>query len=399
MYEKARVMIRAVHVTGSVSRLAGGLFESVRHLSRNVQNAGEVRLSVLGLEDEWSAEDARHWVPVSVKIHRVLGPAKFGYAPEIKGSLMEEEAEVAHLHGLWRYPAVAVNAWFRRTGRPYVISPHGMLEEWALAQSPFKKAVARWLYQQKCLQKAKCLRATSFMEYESIRRAGYRNPVAIIPNGVEQPVEPGRAGTSQSEGLRTFDGKCAMRSALFLSRVHPKKGLLNLVKAWAELRPKGWQLVIAGPDEDGHLGEVRRVARTAGLEEDIVFAGEAWGPRREFLYAQSELFVLPSLSENFGLVIGEALARGLPVVTTRRTPWQELAEHRCGWWIETGVMPLVQALREATSHSGTELREMGTRGQSLVQTKYRWEVIGGQVMALYEWMLGRRSLPEWVKVN
>ena len=379
--------LRAIHLTHSISRLGGGLFESVRRLSQSLQAAGQIEVKVVAPADSRSAEDATLWAPVTTRACRVFGPKAFGYAPGIVPHLVRNPADLLHLHGLWKYPAVAVNRWFRQTGRPYVISPHGMLEPWALRQSRGRKCLAGWLYQEACLRRAACLRATSRMEYDNIRRAGYSNPVAVIPNGVELPKELPRRPTSRA-GERW--------RALFLSRIHPKKGLLDLVHAWNRLRPPGWELVVVGPDEAGHLAEVRAAAGAAGPAGSIVFAGEAWGEARLRFYADSELFVLHSYSENFGLVIAEALSCGVPVLTTQATPWQELREHRCGWWIETGTEPLAAALREALALPPETLREMGRRGRRLIEPKYTWAPIGRQLLEVYQWMLGRRARPECV---
>jgi len=161
----------------------------------------------------------------------------------------------------------------------------------------------------------------------------------------------------------------------------------------------GWRLVIVGPDEDGHLAEVRRAVREAGLDGQIEFPGEAWGDARWQFYRDADLFVLPTFSENFGLTIAEALACGVPVITTRGTPWQELETRQCGWWIETGVEPLVAALKQAMSQPSSELHAMGERGRTLVTERYSWEPIGRQMVEVYRWLLGSGQKPECVQLK
>src|SRR5512140_176100 len=177
-----------VHVTQSISRQGGGLFESVRHLSQSVRAATEGPLTVLGLADEESAQDQGCWAPLAVRAHRVFGPRSFGYSPGLAGDLFAAAPHLVHLHGLWRHTSVAVWRWGRRTGRPYVVSPHGMLEPWALGQSRLRKRLATLVYEGPCLRRAACLRATSRMEAESIRVAGYSNAIAVVPNGVSFPA-------------------------------------------------------------------------------------------------------------------------------------------------------------------------------------------------------------------
>ncbi len=369
-----------VHVTHSISRAAGGLFESVRHLSQGVQRSTQAEVLVLALEDERSAVDAAEWKPLAVSTHPVLGPQKFGYSPALNRKLKHANPDLVHLHGLWKYPSLAVWRWARQTNRPLIISPHGMLEPWALHQSKTQKLVANLLYQRACLQIAKCIRATSAQELTSIRQAGFRNPVALVPNGVELPHLPPRPNPEPTIAKR--------RRVLFLSRIHPKKGLLNLVEAWSTLRPRHWELLIVGPVEVGHLAEVQRAVASHALQDSVSFGGPVWGESRNAVYQSADLFVLPSFSENFGLVIAEALANGLPVITTHATPWRELSEHHCGWWSDVGIAPLIESLKEAFAMSAAELRQMGNRGRKLIESQYAWEPLGLQMAAVYEWMLG-----------
>ena len=391
--------LKATHLTHSISRLAGGLFESVRHLSQSVYAVGGIELNIIALEDDRSADDAPRWVPLPTSVHEVRGPEAFGYAPGLLPDLMALDPEVLHAHGIWKYPSVAVNQWHKRTRRPYIVSPHGMLEPWSLRNSRIKKRIAMWLYEGACLRNATCLRATSMMEVESIRAAGFRNQIALIPNGVEMPPawavreSTVPAGDSdQGEGM----GERPVKTALFLSRIHPKKGLLNLVDAWRQLAPSDWRLLIVGPDEGGHLAEVQRAVKQAGLGKSVEFPPEAWGDARWNYYRDADLFVLPTFSENFGLVIVEALACGVPVITTHGAPWEELQTRRCGWWIETGVEPLVVALRQAMATAPNELHAMGERGRDLVTQRYAWEPIGEMMAVTLHWLAGRAPKPEWI---
>jgi glycosyltransferase involved in cell wall biosynthesis len=385
--------IRVIHLTHSISRLGGGLFESVRHLSKSVDAASSIDVGVVALADARSAHDASLWEPIPTRVHAVRGPQAFGYAPSLVPGLIAANADVLHVHGVWKYPSLAATRWYRQTRRPYIVSPHGMLEPWALKHSRMKKRLSMWLYQGACLRNAACLRATSMMEVDSIRAAGFSNPVALIPNGVEMPATWAVRGDSPSSGTNP---NADVRTALFLSRIHPKKGLLNLIEAWRQVAPSDWRLVIVGPDEGGHLEEVKRAARAAGLQDSIEFPGEAWGDARWEFFRDADLFVLPTFSENFGLVIAEALACRVPVITTRATPWEELESHRCGWWIETGVEPLVAALKEALATSGTDLHAMGDRGRRLVTERYAWEPIGRMMAETFRWLAGRTTQPDYV---
>jgi len=387
--------ILVTHVSGCISRNAGGLFQSVRYLTQETAQHN-VDINVLSLKDQFSTVDMPQWDPLEVYVYPVIGPARFGWSPGLARHLMASNTEIVHLHGVWQYLTMALLRWSRQTGRPYMVSPHGMLEPWALRSSRYRKAVVSWLFQNDCLNGANCLRATAETEVESIRLAGFRNPVVLIPNGVPfpeiLPVRPPRP-------------EPARKRALFVSRIHPKKGLLNLVHAWAKLLKteagprlaREWELVLVGPDEGDHLAQVMGEVRAAGLEQHISYQGQVWEKTaKNACYASADLFVLPTFSENFGLVIAEAMSCGLPVITTHGTPWAELETHRCGWWIETGEEPLFQALRSALDLPLETLREMGLRGRNLIEEKYSWKKPGRQLAETYEWLAGRRDRPDFV---
>jgi glycosyltransferase involved in cell wall biosynthesis len=372
-----------IHVTASVSRLAGGLFESVRHLARETSHLNEYQISVMGLKDRCTEMDLSRWNPIPVQTSPIVGPKRFGYSPTMVKQIRLRNPCLIHLHGLWQYPSIAVLNWARRTGNPYIVSPHGMLEPWALQQSRFRKKLARFFFQEACLRKAACLRATSSLEARSIRLAGIEHPIALIPNGVVLP--------SISDDPQVINHRSKRRRVLFLSRIHPKKGLLNLARAWHAIRPAGWELLIVGPDEGGHLAEVRAAARAFGLEGQICFRDEVMGAAKIQCYQEADLFVLPSYSENFGMAVAEALSHKMPVITTRATPWEELESYRCGWWIEVGVAPLVTALREAMALNDLERREMGARGRQLIEDHYTWAPLARKLCAVYDWMRGAAS--------
>jgi len=370
--------------------MAGGLFESVRHLSLETQKHG-VELEVLGTQDKFSIEDAGKWSPLQIRVFPIIGPERFAFSPKMSDYLNSCQTQVVHLHGVWQYSAAAVLRWSKTRGRPYLVSSHGMLEPWALQRSRFKKAAINWLFQNKVMQEATCLRATAVSEIESFRRAGLRNPVALIRNGVPFPAKlpvqnrpPGRPP----------------KRALFVSRIHPKKGLLNLVRAWSKIDRKiaaEWELVIVGPDEGGHLAEVMELIQARGLKEKVLYEGEIWDESSKMeCYVNADLFILPSYSENFGLVIAEALCCGVAVITTRATPWEELEIHHCGWWIDTGEEPLFHALTAAFATPLEKLREMGLRGRDLIEAKYSWKTPGREMAEVYEWVTGRRGRPECV---
>jgi glycosyltransferase involved in cell wall biosynthesis len=331
-------------------------------------------------------QDKFQAVPVRCRSHfaKITGSGMFQNA--VLGVCRGTKNIVLHDNGLWLGTNHGTVRAARIAGLPLMISPRGMLSGWSLRHKGWKKAIAWRLYQQADLRRAEVLHATSVAEAENFREIGLTQPVAVIPNGVFVP--PARV----ENGPKRKDE----RILLFLSRIHQKKGLLTLVQAWAAAQPEGWRGIIAGTDEGGHLDEVKAEAKRRQVERDFSFPGPVDGAAKWDLYRSADLFVLPSHSENFGLVVAEALGCGVPVITTRGTPWEELETHRCGWWIQNTPEALADALREATSRTDNERREMGARGRKLVEENYTWPGVAKRMKAVYEWMLRTGPKPECV---
>ena len=379
--------MKVVQVVPSLSQSTGGLFVSISHLARYSMRHGADVVICSPRDDATPAEIAA-WAPAEVCTYPRFGPAKFGFAPTLVRGLERINPDLLHSHGVWTYTSVAASRWGQRTSKPYIVSVHGMLEPWALQQSQLKKRFARWLYQDSLLENAGALRATSEMEADNIRAAGFRTPIAVVPNGVEVLPPPG-------ESLRPSSRPT--RKALFVSRLHPKKGLSNLVAAWDRVRPADWELLIVGPSDQAYTEKVQAAISAAGLDSAIKILGPVWGAERFRYYWEADLFVLPSFSENFAMVVAEALACEVPVITTRGLPWQDLEEFRCGWWIDIGIEPLVEALRVATSASDGERAEMGRRGRELIAQKYNWDLSAQKMTDVYRWLAAGAPRPDWVR--
>jgi glycosyltransferase involved in cell wall biosynthesis len=270
-------------------------------------------------------------------------------------------------------------------------APRGMLGPAALRVSAWKKRSFWWLSQRRALEAADCLHATAASEYEEIRAAGLRNPVAIIPNGIELPDLtglPARGGGSE-------------RTVLSLGRIHPKKGLDRLVQAWARVKPEfpSWRLRIVGPAEVGHDKELAAIARSLRLER-ISIEAPIYGPREKLeAYRSADLFVLPTLNENFALTVAEALAAEVPVISTRGAPWAGLETEHCGWWIDHGVESLAASLRLAMKLGCAERRAMGARGRAWMARAFAWDRIGGDMLQVYRWLREGGEPPPTVRLG
>jgi len=251
-----------------------------------------------------------------------------------------------------------------------------------------KKAV--WaLGQGSVLRNSACLHATSEIEYRDIRRKGLSAPVAIIPIVIETPSEQ-----------KLLEHTCEPRRLLYLSRIHPQKGIDILLRAWARIERHfpGWELYIVGPDNGEYLLQMQALAKDLRIER-VTFPGPAYGYEKSQAYWSAELFVLPTHSENFGLVVAEALAHGVPAIVSKGAPWSGLEKEKCGWWVDIRVEPLTECLREAMSKSSEELFDMGTQGRHWMKRDFSWERIGKMMHETYEWVLGGGPPPEWVITN
>src|ERR1039458_8651482 len=264
--------VRILQLTSWLAPKGGGIPPVIEALAREYVYRG-LACRVAGLAGG-SCTPATLADQREVSCGRIIGPASFGFSPELRSALIAYvgSGSMIHVHGLWMYPGVLGRQLARRFGAKRIVSPHGMLEPWALQNSRWKKRLAAWLFENRNLRTVDCLHALCQPEADSIRAYGLKNPIAVIPNGVDISAFQNPPGRGLLEAR--FPALRGRRWILFLSRIHPKKGLSHLLRAWAGVngergvRSPEWMLVIAGPDELGHEAEMKRLARDLGLERD-----------------------------------------------------------------------------------------------------------------------------------
>lgn len=288
---------------------------------------------------------------------------------------------IIHDHGQWLATNRAAAEAARQLCVPRVVSPRGMLTAWARRYRMFRKQIAWWFYARADLANASLLHATSQLEMLELRSIGCKQPIAVIPNGIRKiPVT-------------LADKKAVPPYALFLSRIHRKKGIEELITAWRKCDTRGWRLVIAGPDPDGMMSKLHSVE-----DRCIEYVGPVFGEEKWRWLQQASLFVLPSHSENFGIVIAEALACGTPVLTTTGTPWRDLTDRKCGWCIPLEPNALTQTLQAALSTPLVELNAMGERGRLFVEREFSWNEIASSMLEVYDWLLFGGETPACIEV-
>src|SRR6266487_710639 len=384
-------------LVSSVSREAGGLFQSVRGLAKAVTCAS-ASARVFGISDTQSAVDLQEWRPLSVETFRPQFRA-WGYSNQLVPALLGADLDILSTHGLWKYCSVASQRWHRRTGRPYIVHPEGMLESWALQNAKWKKRIAALVYEDRYLREATCLRALCEAEAQSIRSYGMRNPICVIPNGMDLP-DLSETPTLQAQAFA--EGRKVL---LYLGRLHPKKNVANLVRAWKQILDShpstraSWLLAIAGWSQRGYEQELKHLAgdlgtaATPGLAS-IAFLGPRFGTEKNECYRACNAFIMPSLSEGLPITVLEAWAHAKPVLMTLECNLPEGFAAGAALQIGTGPEEIAAGLKEVIEMSDDDRRAMGNRGRNLVETKFSWPRIGEQMCSVYEWVLGGGPLPE-----
>lgn len=384
-------------VLGSASRLAGGLFHSVRKPAINLCKLG-VSVGVHALHDHHSTDDCESWRPIKPRFHEPFAYRFLGYSPDLGKALHEANYDVLHQHGIWQIFSAQVLGWSRRTGRPVVITPRGMLDKWALRNSAWKKRIARVAFEDANLRAASCIQALNDSEVRAIRSLGLRNPIALIPNGIDVP------DSSVTADRPTYLPNDGRRTLLFVGRIHPKKGLKELVQAWAAVHAaapavaEGWRLVIAGWDDGDHLHDLLHLTTSLKLEDKIVFPGPLYGREKHAALIHADAFILPSLSEGLPMSVLEAWSYGAPVFMTDECNLGEAFEEGAAIRIENDPVLLARALAKGLASEPPILRQIGDKGRLLVTRRYTREAVTAQYLELYDWLLGRtRHPPKFVQ--
>lgn len=382
--------MKLLFLLGSLSRANGGVSESVRRLAQSLVQRDGLQVRVFGLQDAYYAEDIAAWSPVSVQGWPVSGPRAFGYAPGLSDALALHEAEVLHVAGLWMYPSLANLRSQRKGGRPYVISPHGMLDAWALRNSAWKKRLAAAWFERAHLAGAACLHALCEPEYQAIRAYGLTNPVCVMPNGVDLPdlTAPARAAPWPDDGRKTM---------LFLGRLHPKKGLVPLLQAWRAVSDPRWRLVIAGWDQGGHQAELQALVETSGLAGSVHFAGPLHGAAKQDAYRAASAFILPSFSEGLPMTVLEAWSFAKPVLMTEMCNLPAGFAAGAAVRIDTDAVRLAGQLREYIAAGEAETLALGRSGRALVEKDFAWPQVAERMAEVYAWLGGGGSCPAGIR--
>ena len=381
--------IRIMSLSSSLSHAAGGVYGVQKSLAIHCQRLG-VNVIAAGIEDSRWSTDNHEWENIDANAFPCFFPKFYRRSPGLANFLDESvpRVDLVHLHGLWQYPSFLTRRFQFKHRKPTLVSPHGMLEEWALQNSSWKKRLVLWLFERKMLETASCIHALNESELNDIRKLGLRNPVCILPNGVENRI-----------GCLPLLRK---HEVIFIGRLHPKKGLVNLIKAWSKMPEeiqKAWHLRIIGWDDGGHERELESMVRTMSLEGSVSLNGPLFGVEKQKVLDEARLFILPSKSEGLPIAVLEAWESGLPVIMTPQCNLDVGFRSGCAIQVDTTADSIAKGLLKFFEQTDNEQAEMGRKGKRLVADSFTWPRIAEQFLSVYQWIVNDDCRPSCVHLD
>lgn len=382
-----------VHIISPIlSRFGGGVYTVIKELygSKSLLAKRNIRFFLWGYKDDFCEDDC-HSINAKKTFFSLKFPSfnKIYYSMEFKKKLSNEivENDIIHLHSLWQYPSILLNQLNKGKKFKKIISTHGMLDPWALKNNEIRKAISLFLYEKKNLNTADCIHALCEQEYNDIRKLAPNVPIAIIPNGVYLPEINFKPKLENN-----------IKQLLFLGRIHPKKGIENLIRAWAEIQHNSWKLVIAGVDENGYEVYLKKIVLDLKLLNSVEFIGPVFGEEKNKVLFSSDAFILPSFSEGLPMSILEAWSFKLPVLMTSQCNLKIGFELGAAIEIDNSILGIKNGLSILFKTENTDMINMGNKGYELVKSEYTWENIGFKMEELYLWVIGKSKKPSFVNL-
>lgn len=379
--------MKIVIFTYSVTRTAGGVLDAVRDMFINRQFAGH-KLNVMSFKGKYLEEDMPSWQGIPMKLFKAWPML---YSREARKTLLSADADILHMETLWRYPQLFMSAWKKRQKGPIVCTPHGMLDPYIIRnQGWIKHAISR-LFLRKSLKAADCYHALCRKEMEDIRAYGLKQPVAIIPNGINIPDDE-----------KKFDRTDNKKHLLYLGRLHRKKGvdmLLHAISTIMRQSPEllnGWQIDLVGWDHENCRGELEQIVRDNGLDQIVIFHGGMFGEDKQRMYANADGYILPSHGEGLPMTVLEAWSWRLPVVMTPHCNIPEGFEANAAIRIQDNVASVKEGLITLLSMNDEERQNIGNKGYELVKNEFTWDASAAKMIKLYEWLANKGEKPNFV---
>lgn len=391
--------MKSLHIIENIDNNYGGPAKSVPFLIKYLKKI-EVENKIISIElKEDETNDICKENNIEIISSKYNGPKFLKYSNNFCKTITNEISNetILHTQSLWNYPPYCAFKLSQKHKLPLIMSIRGNLYDWNLNKSKWKKDLALNLFQMRMFKEATCLHATEENEVKAIRNLGIKTPVALISNGIE--IDEFENLLSKKEAIINLELDVNKRYILFMSRIDSKKGLEYLVDNFIKLENSfpGWELLIAGPVYDQkYFDKINVAIDNANIKKKVHYFGMVSGQKRLDLFAASELFILPAHTENFGMVIGEAMAAKLPVITTTGTPWKVLNDKKAGWWVKLNNENIFKALEKAMDSSSQELIEMGEQGYEIIKKDFTWEEVASKIKQVYSWLLNKTEKPDFV---
>ena len=377
-------------LTCSVSRSAGGLLDAIRDLYKNFIKICKTDVTIYSYLEDDTMEELPLWLPLDVRLHKKDN--SFYYSSDIKKALLRSDEDMLHVHGLWRYPHAFISKWKSKTGKPVIVTPHGMLDPYIIAnQGSIKRIVAKFLFADKAFKNIDCYHALCKAELDAIRKYGISSPVAIIPNGINV--------TDNDKKFEKTDNK---KHLLFLARLHPKKGVDMLIEAIGIINYSKPELLqdqivdIVGWPQENYDIHLNKIVEKYKLNEIVKFHGGLFGDEKLKMYANADGYILPSHGEGLPMTVLEAWSWRLPVIMTKHCNIPEGFEQNAAIEISNTVEGVHEGLIRFFNMDSDSKIEMGLNGRRLVEESFTWQSSASKMEELYQWLNGSRNKPNFV---
>jgi len=382
--------MKLLHLSNIAGKLGGGVSEVVHSLIQH-QGKYDCKSNLWFIGSKKTKYEIHENLNIELNRLNNINPIDFvNPLMYLKFYNLAKNYQIIHQHGVFM-PTSLLSILFNKKAK-IIISPHGYLEPEKLKVSKVKKELVLSVYEEKNLHSCHCLIACSEQEGKALRDFGLTQPIAILPNGIDSRILQFKKESKSKSRFKEINKiNEDTKILLFLSRIHPFKGLkllLESIKCIEEdFVQNNWIFVIAGIDEQNHEGELKRFVKKLNIGNIVKFVGPQYKEDKINALDSSNCFILPSKGENFGIVVTEALSRGLPVITTKTTPWKHLEDNNCGWWVERNKESFISVILELFECSDGLIDKMGEQGRELVKDRYNWPKISQQSVNIYKWVL------------
>jgi glycosyltransferase involved in cell wall biosynthesis len=393
--------MKVLHVIPSIAPVRGGPSKAVLEMIKALRDKGiEAELATTNDNGpdllDVPLEKRTEYQDVPVSFFPRFSPAlnsvrEFAFSGQLTTWLWQQihEYDLLHVHAIFSYPSTAAMAIARLKQVPYIVRPLGQLCEWSLQQKASKKQIYLNLIEAANLNQSQALHLTSRQEQQEVSRLGLEIPSFILPHGlsISPTIEDARIRLRKQLNIPADEP-----IILFLSRLHPKKGLDYLIPALGKLTHHRFTFVIAGSGSPDYETEVKSLLFSHGIQNCTHFAGFVKGEMKDLFMQGSDLFALTSYSENFGVAVLEALAAGLPVLVTPGVALAELVQEKhLGYVAEMNVEAITQALQQALDNPH-EVQKIGKRAHQLISECYTWDKIASNLSELYTEATSKKHL-------